>query len=166
MKRRSPRALALAAALLGAPHAAAAGVLEELTLARDLICAFNRSGPIVRPAPAKRINDDLMVVIEGIGIEPGAASVTSSRGVGAKAARVYATEARVHIVEDVNNSVVVTTVLACEAWKDEPERSMCRRFPAVIAWHFDRSVHVDPDRSFLGLPGSSYTGHCEPWNLE
>ena len=157
---------ALAAALLWVPHAAAATVLEELAFARDVIRPFNKSGPVIPPPPLKRIDDELMVIIEGIGVDPGAASVTSSRGVGAKSARVYPTDTGVHIVEDVNNSVVVTTVFACEAWKGEPERRKCMRFPAVIAWHFDRSVHLNPDRSFLGLPGSSYTGHCEPWNLE
>jgi hypothetical protein len=165
MNPQARRALA-AAVLLWLPHAAAATVLEELVLARDLICSFNKSGPVIPPLPVKRINDDLMVIIEGIGIDPGAANVTSSRGSGAKPARVYASETGVHIVEDVNNSVIVTTVLACEAWKDETERRKCRRFSAVIAWHFDRSVHVNPDRTFLGLPGSSYSGHCEPWNLD
>lgn len=166
MNRQAPRALALAAALLWPTHAAAATVLEELVLARDVICSFNRSGPVNAPPNARRVNDDLMVIIEGIGVDPETASVTSSRGVGAKSARVYPTDTGVHIVEDVNNSVVVTTVFACEAWKGEAGQRKCMRFPAVIAWHFDRSVHLNPDRSFLALPGSSYTGHCEPWNLE
>jgi hypothetical protein len=107
-----------------------------------------------------------MVIIEGIGVDPGTANVTSSRAVGPRPARVYASDTRVHIVEDVNDSVMVTTVLDCENWKTGSEPRKCIRFAAVIAWHFDRSVHKNPDRAFLALPGSSYAGHCEPWNLE
>lgn len=166
MKLKRPRALALAAALLGAPPAPAATVLEDLASARDVICSFDRSGPVRAPAPLQRVNDDLMVIIEGIGLGTGMASVTSSRGIGARAARVYASDTGVHIVEDVNDSVIVTTVLACEARAGNEKPDKCRRYSAVVAWHFDRSVHVNPDRSFLALPGSSYTGHCEPWNLD
>ena len=156
----------LAGALLWAPPGPAATVLEDLASARDLICSFDKSGPVRVPRPLQRPDDDLMVIIEGIGVEPGSASVTSSRGIGARSARVYASDTGVHIVEDVNDSVIVTTVLACETWKGDDERGKCRRFSAVVAWHFDRTVHRNPDRSFLGLPGSSYSGHCEPWNLE
>jgi hypothetical protein len=164
--RAAAFAAVLTAAHAHAQNARTATVLEEMAAARDLICYFNRSGPVRLPAPLQRGSDDLMVIIEGIGLDNGTANVTSSRGIGAKPARVYASDARVHIVEDVNGSVVVTTILACEAWKGQAESRKCRRYAAVIAWHFDRSVHVNPDRSFLGLPGSSYTGHCEPWNLE
>lgn len=147
-------------------QAAPTTLFEELSRARDVICAFNRSGPVQLPAPLQRNGGDMMLVIEGLGVDRDTASVTSSRGIGAKPARVYASETGVHVVEDVNGSVIVTTVLACESWKGRTSGGKCRRYSAVIAWHFDRSVHLNPDKSFLGLPGSSYTGHCEPWNLE
>jgi hypothetical protein len=154
------------AASLCALPAAAAPTLRDLMLARDVICSFHKSGPVSVPAPLKTRDDDLMVIIEGIGVDPGAANVTSSRALGARAARVYAPDSRVHIVEDVHESVIVTTILDCERRKNGGETGKCMRFAAVIAWHFDRSVHVNPDRAFLALPGSSYAGHCEPWNLE
>jgi hypothetical protein len=161
---RRPLHSLIAAACLCAPSAFAAPVLDELALARDVICSFRKSGPASPPPPAA--DDDLMVIIEGIGVDQGTVNVTSSRAVGAKPARVYATDTRVHIVEDVNDSVMVTTVLDCETRKAGDEPRKCLRFAAVIAWHFDRSVHQNPDRAFLALPGSSYAGHCEPWDLE
>ena len=165
MRSRVPNALLLASWLC-APGAAAAPMLDQLVLARDVICSFHKSGPssLVDRAPQRA--DDLMVIIEGIGVDPGSASVISSRSVGPKPARVYAPDTRVHFVEDVNDSVIVTTMLDCETWNDRGEARRCTRYGAVVTWHFDRSVHVDPDRSFLALPGNSYAGHCEPWNLE
>jgi hypothetical protein len=165
----SALSLGLLAAWLCAPLACAAPVLDQLALARDVICSFRKSGPVPVPPPLHTRDDDLMVIIEGIGVDPETANVTSSRAVGPRPARVYASDAsdgRVHIVEDVHDSVIVTTVLDCETWKISGETRKCTRFAAVIAWHFDRAVHTNPDRTFLGLPGSSFTGHCEPWNLE
>jgi len=166
--------MGLLAAWLCAPLACAAPVLDQLVLdqlvlARDVICSFRKSGPVPVPSPLQTRDDDLMVIIEGIGVDPGTANVTSSRAVGPKPARVYASDAfdgRVHIVEDVNDSVMVTTVLNCENWKTGGEPRKCMRFAAVIAWHFDRSVHRNPDPAFLRLPGIGAAGHCEPWNLE
>ena len=166
MRPRAHSAPLLLAVWLCAPLAHAATVFEDLAMARDLICSFRRSGPVPVPPPVQTRDDDLMVIIEGIGVDPGTANVTSSRTVGPKPARVYASDTRVHIVEDVNDSVMVTTVLNCENRKAGKEPQKCMRYPAVIAWHFDRSVHKNPDRTFLALPGSSYTGHCEPWNLD
>ena len=165
MRRRIHSAALLLAVWLCAPLACAA-VLDDLAVARDLICSFRKSGPVPVPPPTQTRDDDLMVIIEGIGVDPGTANVTSSRAIGPKPARVYASDTRVHIVEDVNDSVIVTTVLDCENRKSGGEPRKCMRFAAVIAWHFDRSVHKNPDRTFLALPGSSYTGHCEPWNME
>ena len=157
---------ALLHALVCALPASAAPLLDDLALARDVICSFRKSGPVSVPPPVRTRDDDLMVIIESVGVDPGAANVTSSRAVGARGARVYASDTRVHFVEDVHESVIVTTVLDCETWKPNGPGRKCMRFAAVIAWHFDRSVHRTPDRTFLALPGSSYTGHCEPWNLE
>ena len=156
----------LLAAWLCALPAYCTTLMEDLALARDVICSFRRSGPVPVPPPPQIRDDDLMVIIEGIGVDPQTANVTSSRTVGPRPARVYASEARVHIVEDVNDSVMVTTVLDCEIRKTGEESGKCVRYAAVVAWHFDRTVHKNPDRSFLALPGSSYAGHCEPWNLE
>lgn len=167
--RQRVHSASLLAAWLCASLATAAPVIEDLAIARDLICSFRKSGPVPVPAPLQTRDDDLMVIIEGIGVDAGTANVTSSRTVGPRPARVYASDApdgRVHIVEDVNDSVRVTTVLECERRKNGGQTGKCVRFAAVVAWHFDRSVHKNPDRAFLALPGSSYTGHCEPWNLE
>jgi hypothetical protein len=165
MRLRSPSRLWLLAAWLLAPPVPAAPLLDDLARARDVICSFFKSGPVAVP-PLRTRDDDLMVIIEGIGAGPGSANVTSSRALGPRPARVYAADSRVHIVEDVNDSVIVTTVLDCETWNTSGATRKCVRFSAVIAWHFDRSVHKNPDRTFLALPGSSYTGHCEPWNIE
>ena len=166
MQRRVHSASLALSALLCALPASAATVMDDLVLARDIICSFRRSGPVPVPPPLKTRDDDLMVIIEGIGVDPGAANVTSSRAIGARTARVYASDSRVHFVEDVSDSVMVTTILDCERRKDGEQSGKCMRYAAVVAWHFDRSVHMHPDRSFLALPGSSYAGHCEPWNLE
>ena len=160
------RNVLLFAPWLCATGAVAAPMLDQLVLARDVICSFHKSGPGSVVASSPEREDDLMVIIEGIGVDPGSASVISSRAIGPKPARVYAAGTRVHIVEDVNDSVIVTTMLDCQAWKSRGQERKCTRYGAVVAWHFDRSVHVDPDRSFLALPGNSYAGHCEPWNLE
>ena len=169
MRRRVHSAPLLLAAWLCAPLAHAAPLIEDLALARDLICSFRKSGPVPVPPPLRTGDDDLMVIIEGIGVAPGKASVTSSNTAVPRPAQVYASDAsdgRVHIVEDVNESEMVTTVLGCEIRKSGAEPRKCMRYAAVIAWHFDRSVHRHPDRTFLALPGSSYAGHCEPWNLD
>jgi len=159
-------ALLLLAAYLCAQAAAAAPMLDDLVRARDVICSFHKSGPVSLLPRAQPPDDDLMVIIEGIGVDPGAANVISSRAVGARPARVYAPDARVHFVEDVNDSVIVTTMLECQTWNSGGEARKCTRFGAVVAWHFDRSVHTNPERTFLALPGNSYAGHCEPWNIE
>lgn len=166
MRSSIRNALLLLASCPWIPGATAAPMLDQLVLARDVICSFHKSGPNSLVARAPERDDGLMVIIEGIGVDPGSASVISSRSVGAKPARVYAPGDRVHFVEDVNDSVIVTTMLDCQTWSDRGNARTCARYEAVVTWHFDRSVHVDPDRSFLALPGNSYAGHCEPWNLE
>ena len=39
------------------------------------------------------------------------------------------------------------------------------RYRALNSWHFDTSVHRDPDKAFARLGTSSYHGSCEPWHL-
>ena len=51
MRRRVHSATLLLAAWLCAPLARAAPLLEDLTLARDLICTFHKSGPVTVPPP-------------------------------------------------------------------------------------------------------------------
>lgn len=154
------------AAWLCASGASANPVFDDLAQARDLICSFRTSGQPPLPLERRTRDDDLMLIIEGIGVDQNTARVTSSLGVGARPAKVYVAETRVHIVEDVNESVLVTTVLDCENRKPSGDPRKCLRFSAVVSWHFDRAVHMHPDRSFLALPGSSYAGYCEPWNIE
>jgi hypothetical protein len=158
--------LLLAACLSCAPLTSGAALLDDLAQARDVICSFLKSGPDYTPPSTRAGNDDLMVIVEGIGVDTETANVFSSRAAGARPAHVYASENRVHIVEDVNDSVIVITVLECEIWKTGGNARKCARWPAVVTWHFDRMVHKHPDQTFLALPGSSYTGHCDPWNPE
>ena len=84
---------------------------------------------------------------------------------------MYSSETGLHLVEDVNGSVVVTSLTSCDAreGRSEDARSQdsgrCLRYSAVNAWHFDRKVHLDPDGAFRRLPGTSFTGHCEAWHM-
>lgn len=157
------RVLALLAAALAPLPAAAAAAYDALVDAREVICEFQKTG-----APPKRGREpDMLLVIEGIEAKAQGTRIVSSRSVGAKPVRVYPSDTGVHFVQDVSGSVIVTTVLACNEWKaNQGGKRACRRFAAVNTWHFDQSVHRDPDRAFLRLPGTSYSGYCEPWNLE
>ena len=76
---------------------------------------------------------------------------------------MYSGETGLHLVEDVNGSVVVTSLTACDAREGSSTR--CIRYSAINAWHFDRTVHRDPDAAFRRLPGTSYSGHCEAWHM-
>ena len=165
---RSALAISVLAALAGAtPESGAAALpFDDLSRAGDVICSFQKSGRTSASRRPHLKDDDLMVIIEGIGSPSGSATVYSSRTAGANPARIYSSETGVHFVQDINDSVVVTTVLACESWKSGRGGRKCSRYSAVNAWHFDRSVHQHPDRVFLALPGTSYTGHCEPWNID
>src|SRR3990172_7674372 len=98
-RMRRPVHSLLFAACLGVPAASAATVLDELALARALICSLRKSGPARVPPPLQARDDDLMVIIEGIGVDQGTANVTSSRAVGAKPARGYASDTPLHIIE-------------------------------------------------------------------
>ncbi|OGA04273.1 MAG: hypothetical protein A3I00_04230 [Betaproteobacteria bacterium RIFCSPLOWO2_02_FULL_64_12] len=160
---KTARWIASALAALASPQAPGVTAYEALKDARDLICEFNRAG-----AAASRSRDpDMLMVIENIVATREAARIVSSRSVGAKPVRVYATGTGVHFVQDLSESVIVTTVLACDQWRvNKDGKALCRRFAAVNAWHFDQSVHRNPDRAFLRLPGTSYAGFCEPWNLD
>jgi hypothetical protein len=140
---------------------------QQLIDARDLICHFRKAG-----APAPKLfsqwepESDLMIVIEDIDGEAKTARAVSTRSAGRKPLNMYQTETRVHFVQQVERSVVVTTVEGCETWRSRRGERVCQRYRAVNAWHFDESVRRDPDRSFLRLPGTSYQGHCEPWKLD
>jgi hypothetical protein len=136
---------------------------EALIDAREVICEFQKTGV----APRGGSEPDMLLVVEEIEANARGTRVVSSRSVGAKPVRVYPSDTGVHFVQDESGSVIVTTVLACNDWRVKADgRRTCRRFPAVNAWHFDRSVHQNPDRAFLRQPGTSYSGYCEPWNVD
>lgn len=161
MKTASLVVFALAA--LASPQAPGASAYDALKDAREVICEFNKAGA----AASRARNPDMLMVIENIEASREGARIVSSRSVGAKPVRVYATGTGVHFVQDVSESVIVTTVLTCDKWRvNKDGKAACRRFAAVNAWHFDQSVHRDPDRAFLRLPGTSYAGFCEPWSLD
>jgi len=67
--------------------------------------------------------------------------------------------------QDVEASVVVTTVAGCEKWGRKGGEELCVRYRALNSWHFDTTVHRDPDRAYARLGTSSYYGSCEPWYL-
>ena len=85
--------------------------------------------------------------------------------IGAKGLRYYKTVSAVHFVQDLAASVVVTTVTGCEKWGRKAGEALCVRYRALNSWHFDTSVHRDPDKAFAKLGTSSYHGSCEPWYL-
>lgn len=170
--------MALLSVLTFAPAAAVpASTLPEhaqLIAARDLICHFHKAGTAPKLSsrwqpdwqPRSQPESDLMMIIEDIDGEAKTARAVSTRSVGRKPLSVYQTDTRVHFVQQIERSVVVTTVEGCEAWRTRRGERVCRSYRAVNAWHFDESVHRDPDASFLKLPGTSYHGHCEPWKMD
>ncbi|MBI2959869.1 MAG: hypothetical protein HYY28_06120 [Betaproteobacteria bacterium] len=159
----APKLVALLAAGITPLPAAASASYDALIDAREVICEFQKSGV----APRRGGEPDMLLVVEGIDAGARDTRIVSSRSVGAKPVRVYPSDTGVHFVQDLSGSVIVTTVLACDAWKARRDGTRtCRRFPAVNAWHFDQSVHQNPDRAFVRLASSSYSGFCEPWNVE
>ena len=134
--------------------------LAEFSRTGDLICDMRVSGtPPTTGAP----RSDLMLIVDEVGAKTGVARVVSSRTIGGRPVRIYSGETGVHLVEDVGDSVKVTTLMGCEA---RARGGRCVRYSAVMAWHFDRGVHVNADTAFRKLPGTSYSGTCEAWKME
>lgn len=141
--------------------------LDDLIEARDLICEFHITG-VPRSMLRSLVGDehfDMLLVIEAIDPGSGKARAVSSKQVGSKSLRYYKTRSAVHFVQDLATSVVVTTVNGCEKWGSKGDEELCVRYHALNSWHFDTSVHRDPDRAFDKLGTSSYNGSCEPWYL-
>ncbi len=141
--------------------------LEGVIEAKDLICQFHNTG-----APRSMLRQmvegerfDMLQVIEGIDPASGRARSVSSNRVGTKGLRYYKTATAVHFVQDLGESVVVTTLTGCEKWGQKGGEALCVRYRALNSWHFDVSVHRDPDAAFGKLGTSSYYGSCEPWYL-
>ena len=164
----SRAAFAATCIAIAAPLATGASLpeLDQLIEARDLICHFRKAGASPAPFPRRGPEFDMMQVIEKIDAVAKTARSVSTSSVGRKSLSVYRTDTRVHFVQRLERSVVVTTVEACETWRTKRGIESCTRYRALNAWHFDQTVHLDPDASFLKLPGVSYTGHCEPWYLD
>ena len=155
--------MALAASGLSFAHDA----LDDLIEARDLICEFHITGQprslLRRMVEGEHF--DMLLVIEAIDPVTGSARAVSSKQAGRKSLHYYRTGSAVHFVQDVATSVVVTTVNGCEAWGRKGDVQLCVRYRALNSWHFDNSVHRDPDKAFDKLGTSSYYGSCEPWYL-
>jgi hypothetical protein len=155
-------------AALSAPGALrAANALDDLIDAKDVICEFHNTG-----VPASMLRNlvegdhyDMLLVIEAINRTENRARATSSKRVGTKGVRLYKTGKLIHFVQDLSESVVVTTITGCEKWGRKMGQRQCVRYKAFNSWHFDTTVHRDPDRSFENLKTSSYYGTCEPWYL-
>jgi hypothetical protein len=147
------------------PYAMATGAGEPVTpadLSRtgDLICDMHVSSrPPRRGAPRA----DLMLIFDEVNNKPGTARVISSDRAGGRGVRIYSGETGVHLVEDISGSVVVTTLLGCELRSGE---GRCLRYAAALTWHFDTSVHWNPDLAFRRLPGTSFSGTCEAWKMD
>jgi len=166
MKIHSTAAVFLSALAASGPLAAH-DALDDLIEARDLICEFHITG-IARSMLRRMVEGerfDMLLVIEAIDPGSGKARAVSSRQTGAKSVRYYKTGSAVHFVQDVATSVVVTTVTGCEKWGRKGDEDLCVRYKALNSWHFDTSVHRDPDKVFGKLGTSSYYGSCEPWYL-
>lgn len=166
MSKRLNSAVFLAALAATGPSLAE-DALADLIDAKDLICEFHITGvprSLLRSIAGNE-HFDMLLVIEAI--DPGSrrARAVSSRQTGAKALRYYKTGSAVHFVQDLASSVVVTTVTGCEKWGRKGEAALCVRYRALNSWHFDTSVHRDPDKAFARLGTSSYYGSCEPWHL-
>ena len=158
---RSILPIATFLALWSAPGAHGASLLmDQVTQARDLICELRPT------AVPRRRGSTIMLYIESVNAEARSARLVSSGTAGARPVQVYAGDTGVHFVEDVASSVKVTSLLSCEAWKNNAKGRKCVRYEAVSAWHFDTSVHRDPDQAFLRLGTTSFRGTCEPWHLE
>ena len=141
--------------------------LDDLIEAKDLICEFHNTG-VPRSLLRSLVGGDqfdMLLVIDAIDPGSGRARAVSSRQIGAKSLRYYKTGSAVHFVQDLASSVVVTTVTGCEKWGHRGEEELCVRYRALNSWHFDTSVHRDPDQAFARLGTSSYYGSCEPWYL-
>ena len=163
---RIPPIAVLLLAAVAAP-ASAHDVLDDLIEARDLICEFHITGRprsiLRRMVEGERF--DMLLVIEGIDPVTGKARAVSSRQTGAKSLRYYKTGSAVHFVQDLATSVVVTTVSGCDKWGRKDDTELCMRYKALNSWHFDTSVHREPDKVLDKLGTSSYDGACEPWHL-
>src|SRR5579864_2945834 len=146
----------------------AAVAIDQLVDARDIVCEFYNvdDWATAEARFVMRDRSDLLMVIANIRRDPESARVVSSGIPGARRLQRYDGDTGVHFVEDRSESVVVTTLLACEDWKKKLGRDVCSRYSAVNAWHFDTSVHQYADKAFRKLSGSSYRGVCEPWNPE
>ena len=150
----------LAALLLLAPWAQAASpLMAQVELARDLICDLRAAVDLPRKEPRR-----LMLYIENV--KAPSARLVSSATVGSRPVRVYSGDTGVHFVEDVKASVKVTSLLNCDRWREGAKGRQCTRYEAVNRWHFDTTVHRNPDQAFLRLAENSYTGWCEPWRMD
>jgi len=151
------------AALPGMASAQGTPRAAEIVAAGDLICDLQPSGTTQgdRLSAAARTPDDRaqMLVIERRQDRLRALSSLSARG---RPLVMRSGDTGVHFVEELNGSVRVTSLLACE---QPGGRDGCQRWGAVQAWHFDTAVHRDPDLAFRRLPGTSFRGSCEPWHL-
>ena len=153
--------LPIAALLWSIPGAHSASMLmDQVTQARDLICELR---PTALP---RRRGASIMLYIESVNADKRSARLVSSGSAGARPVQVYSGDTGVHFVEDVSSSVKVTSLLSCEAWKNSSKGRRCMRYEAVSTWHFDTSVHRDPDQAFLRIGTASYRGTCEPWHME
>ena len=155
-------AAAILAGLIGSPTAVMGGdspTLAEFARTGDLLCHLRQSGTNT----AAQRTGGMMLVIDEVGAKPGQARMLTSAGAGGKPVKVYSGETGVHLVQDVSGSVRVTSLIDCEL---RSSGGRCLRFSVVQAWHFDNSVHQDPDTAFRKLPGTSYAGTCEAWRME
>ena len=168
MKTRALPVLALALGAVAPACLAAPEGLDDALQAKELICEFNSGYTRVELADLIRGRPpvELMLVYERIDPKENKAQVVSTRNPGRKPVSARSTQRGVHLIENVNASVMVTTLTQCAGWRVKGGVEICVRFAARHAWHFDTLVHVDPDASFDRQPRGAYAGYCEPWNVD
>ncbi len=157
-----PAALMLAAAATPAQ----AQLLGDALTQGDLICEFREgwrrsliADLVGEPEPAA-----LLLVYENVARSR--AAVLSSKVPGRKPVAVRQTDAHVHFIERVGQSVRVTTLTGCARTKWKNGAETCVRFPARHAWHFDTSALRAPDAALVRQPSGASVGACEPWNID
>ena len=141
-------------------------LLATALAAGELICEFSDGyrksylAELTRDAPRA----ELLLVYEKVSGE--SAQVIASKRPGRKPVQVRAEGEYIHLIQSEGPSVRVTTLTGCTRTKMRGDVEACTRFSARHAWHFDMSVHKEPDASFARQPTGAATGSCEPWRVD
>ena len=172
MRNATPLAAAAIAGIVlstacGPGYAAPPG-LEDALNAGDLICDFRTgySRALIADLGRGSAAGGLMLLYEAIDPQRERAQVVSTQSAGRTSVVLSSTSKALHLIEERNASVRVTTLTACLDWRVKRGVEACVRFAARHAWHFDATVRADPDASDARQRRGALSGHCEPWTLD